>query len=146
MTTVIFDKDFVSPNRGKLYRADYSRASLELSYVNYIFDNFNLVKTMATFSDETVEAVWQKGHVVAGYNPAEWRKDDCGAWICKSLYGNRNCIYGWEVDHIVPEAKGGSDYIWNLRPLQWYNNASRQDGPLTCPIYSYGNQNYKKVG
>jgi hypothetical protein len=50
------------------------------------------------------------------------------------------------LSNIVPEAKGGSDSIHNLRPLQWYNNASRQDGPLTCPISSYGNQNYKKVG
>ena len=31
------------------------------------------------FSDNTIQKVWAKGQVVSGYDPAVWRKDDCGA-------------------------------------------------------------------
>lgn len=33
----------------------------------------------------TLDAVWNKGTVVAGYDPAKYRKDNCGAWmdICR---------------------------------------------------------------
>lgn len=43
-----------------------------------------------------------------------------------------NC--GWEIDHIKPDSKGGEDIVSNARPLQWYNNATRSNGRLTCPI------------
>ena len=43
-----------------------------------------------------------------------------------------NC--GWEIDHIKPDSKGGEDIISNARPLQWYNNVTRSNEKLTCPV------------
>ena len=92
------------------------------------------------FSNEIIEAVWGKGQIISGYGSGKFRKDQCDAWIKRSEYGDdqRQSIYGWEVDHINPD---GGDEISNLRPLQWKNNASRQDGKLTCPVTSNGDKN-----
>ena len=70
--------------------------------------------------------VWQKGRLIPNYDPAEWRWDVFGNVIRYADYGNRDSKYGWEIDHIVPVADGGTDHISNLRPLQWSVNASRQ--------------------
>ena len=80
-----------------------------------------------SFSKEMVQAVWEKGHVVPGYDSSQCRKDQCGAWMVRSEYGNRNSDYGWEIDHISP---GGADVLSNLRPLQWQNNVAKSDGRL----------------
>lgn len=62
----------------------------------------------------------------------------CGAWIVREKYGDRSSQNnnGWEIDHILPESEGGTDNLFNLRPLQWFNNCKRGDGPLSCPIKS----------
>lgn len=89
---------------------------------------------LKTFSYVIVQAVWEKGYTDPYRDARLLRKDQCGAWIQRDQYGNRNSDVGWEIDHITPEANGGSDSLNNLRPLQWRNNASRRDGRLTCPV------------
>ena len=73
-----------------------------------------------------VIAVWTKGTTIPGCDPAHWRLDDDGSVISFMEHGNRHSLYGWEIDHILPAALGGSDEIGNLRPLHWITNAGRQ--------------------
>ena len=73
-------------------------------------------------------AIWAKGTPIPGYDSNIWRRDEYGSAMKYSDYGNRNSEYGWEVDHIVPVSRGGTDNLNNLRPLHWRNNASRGDG------------------
>jgi hypothetical protein len=93
------------------------------------------------FSEEIIQKVWEKGTAVPGFDSNLYRKDQCGAWITRKEYGNRNSIYGWEIDHITPVSQGGSDNLSNLRPLQWQNNMSKSNGRLVCVIVSSGNKN-----
>jgi 5-methylcytosine-specific restriction endonuclease McrA len=71
--------------------------------------------------------VWQKASVVPGYNLNIFRRDVCGWWICLKDHGNTNSEYGWEIDHIKPLFKGGSDELINLQPLYWRNNLYKAD-------------------
>jgi hypothetical protein len=94
-----------------------------------------------SWSDDTIQRVWEKGQVVQGNNPGVWRQDECGAWIGKQYYGNRNSQYGWEIDHISPS---GPDILSNLRPLQWENNVSKSDGRLGCCVTASGTTNIRR--
>ncbi|MCW7497656.1 HNH endonuclease [Leptospira levettii] len=91
-----------------------------------------------SWTDEEIQKVWEKGQRDPYNDPNVWRKDECGAWMNRAPYGNRNFDYGWEIDHISP---GGSDSLSNLRPLQWKNNVDKSDGRLKCNIVSDGNKN-----
>lgn len=97
---------------------------------------------LRSFDDYTIEAVWQKARPLEGNNPAIFRQDACGAWIKRDHYGSRLSQWGWEIDHIVPDSKGGSDSIWNLQPLHWKNNAAKGDGALVCAVRASGAANY----
>lgn len=91
-------------------------------------------------TENIIQQVWEKGIKVNEYDPNRVRKDACGAWIVREEYGNRDSVFGWEVDHIYPKSKleniqvpeDSIDNILNLRPLNWRNNDAKSD---SFPIY-----------
>lgn len=100
---------------------------------------------MGNFSEKQVQTVWEKGTVVDNYDKTKYRKDVCGAWMQRDKYGLEE-TYGWEIDHVFPEAKGGDDELQNLRPMQWENNRSKDDNypSYTAVKTSSDNKNIHK--
>ncbi|WP_083202390.1 HNH endonuclease signature motif containing protein [Stappia indica] len=70
------------------------------------------------------EQVWRKARFSIFTGPAEYATDDYGKLLRRQDYGDRSSRYGWEIDHIVPKALGGTDDLSNLRPLHCSSNAS----------------------
>ncbi len=89
---------------------------------------------MYNYTESEKLLVWNMAIIVPGYNPNQYRKDCCGAWVKWEEFGNRNSNYGWEIDHIVPISKGGEHRTNNVQPLHWENNAAKADGPLICVV------------
>ena len=103
------------------------------------------------WSEQQIQYVWNRATAVEGYDKNRFRKDACGAWIIRDKYGDDDSLYGWEIDHIVPqsllEEKGYSqkdiDKYENLRALQHENNASKSDDypSYTSVVTSEGTEN-----
>ena len=70
------------------------------------------------------DKAWEKAKKVRGKNPDEYRQDPYGNAIYKSSYGKSSDM-GWDVDHIKPKSKGGSDSTQNLQALNASVNRSK---------------------
>lgn len=78
------------------------------------------------FSQDKIDKVWDKAKKIPGKDPALYRKDPYGNIIYKPSYGKCTKM-GWQIDHIKPLARGGSNDIRNLQALQSSVNASKGD-------------------
>jgi hypothetical protein len=90
-----------------------------------------------SFTYEQKLAVWNKAATVLGRTPLLWRRDPCGALIYWDAYGDTTPTgNGWEVDHIFPVSRRGSDDLSNLQALQWENNRAKGDSTSgwTCAV------------
>ena len=81
------------------------------------------------FTEKTIQEVWNNAKEILNQNPSKVRMDICNAIIWRNEYGNRNSEYGWEIDHIIPKAKGGGDYLENFQLL--CGNCNRMKGDRT---------------
>lgn len=96
---------------------------------------------MAIGSEIEIQEIWEKGQADKHADSMKCRrKDACGAWMKRNLYGDRDSLYGWEINCIDP---AGSDDISNLQPLQWENNVDISDGSLKCIVTAVGQENIK---
>lgn len=90
--------------------------------------------------------VWERATKVDGYDPDIWRKDFAGAWIRKDSY-SMHTKYGWEVDHLRPISKGGSNDIDNLAALHWQNDQTKgAEWPVfKTSLTADGNRNIERT-
>ena len=91
-----------------------------------------------SFSPAIKDAVWKKSKYLSGAGFNELRLDACGARMKYGAYGDcsgeSNDV--WEIDHIKPLAKGGTDDLSNLQALHWSNNRKKSDNyPITPSEY-----------
>ncbi len=72
------------------------------------------------------DKVWELAKPIRGQDPDHFRQDPYGNRICYNSYG-KNTSMSWDIDHITPQNRGGSDNIRNLQALQSSTNRSKQD-------------------
>ena len=73
------------------------------------------------FTEDEINAVWDKDSKQQSNNPDVFRKDYAGAWIRRDDYVKRDKPYGWEIDHFKPLKKIGTYDIDNLYSFHWKN-------------------------
>ena len=74
---------------------------------------------------ENAMSLWSKR-----YGKVSKIKDFAGREILKAAYNNRNSEYGWNVDHILPQSKGGKTTDSNLICCHILTNDEKAD--KTC--------------
>lgn len=69
----------------------------------------------SNFSEFDRRAVWENAAKIPGKDPAQFRKDKCGAVISWDKYGDTTVGgMGWEIDHDRTVYIGGDHELSNL--------------------------------
>lgn len=77
-------------------------------------------------SKDKIEKTWKNAKKIRGQDPSVYRQAPYGNTMYKPLYG-KDTDMGWQVDHITPKARGGSDATRNLQALNTRLNREKAD-------------------
>ena len=86
-------------------------------------------------SKKAIDVVFSKAKTVRGKDPNTHRRDASGNIIYRNSYGKSSDM-GWEIDHIKPKARGGSDDIVNLQALKTTVNRAKSDSLVKASRHS----------
>ena len=75
---------------------------------------------------QTQTKVWEHAKLIRGKDPNLYRQDPYKNIMYKESYGKDSAM-GWQIDHIKPQARGGSHDIVNLQALNTTINKSKSD-------------------
>lgn len=82
------------------------------------------------YSEALIQQVWEKARAVQGFDLEHWRKDECGAWICREHYGNENSEFGWKIVKVRP----GPETLETLEAMHWENDYNIVDHRPKCRV------------
>jgi len=91
-----------------------------------------------------VNSVWLKGTPIKGLNPNVWRLDTLGKKIKRDKLNSKTSKYAWNIDHIIPKTREGSDELCNLQPLNRIDNI-RFSNKLTTDKPGYNKRSHHKA-
>jgi hypothetical protein len=83
---------------------------------NYLKNNTNYGRC------DCADSVWIKGIPIKGLDPKLWRLDTLGKKIKRDKLNSTKSKYAWNIDHIIPKTREGSDDLCNLQPLNRCDN------------------------
>ena len=83
--------------------------------------------------DKLVQFVWEHGRVEPEFDAAEWRIDECGAWLQRRHYRDEASEFGWKVLDVVADRK---DDPVTLRPFHVRNSYDVEHGRPICHVHA----------
>jgi len=75
--------------------------------------------------DKEVKKFWDNE-----FGDSEVGHDFTGKEVRKSSYGDEKSKFGWNIDHILPISKGGTDHYYNLQITHITTNNERGNRPV----------------
>lgn len=72
------------------------------------------------------DAVWYRTPTAGDEDPRQFRRDALGNLLRYEEFEKRT-EHGWEIDHVRPVSRGGTDALENLQALHWRANRDKAE-------------------